>query len=358
MRRLLAAFGLLAGLVGPAAAVDYAGFVEAGLTGFIRPATQAFADTAADLAPAVRSVCAAPSETTRRTFAEVNSATIRALGRIGFLRFGPLAESHRLERLAFLPDPRGIGQRQIRKLVADRDPSALDTAQLAAKSVAVQGLTALQIVAFDDAGAVVLGGDGEEAAFLCGYAAAITDNVGRIGAEVASGWADPAGYSRTLLEPAPDAPVLRSPKDAAEQIFNALVTGLIVVKDQDLLPALGKGVDSARANRIPFSRSGDGVAYLTAEIEGLHDAWLAAGYERDLDAEGAWIPASLAFEFANALKALAGVPAPVRRSMADPATYDRLAYLVLVLNSLRDMMALNLAGSLGMTGGFNALDGD
>lgn len=336
----------------------YGDYVRSSLDGYIRPAMGRFAQDAARLPDAVQGACAAGDDSTREEFRAVYGATLASFARISFLRFGPLTAANRLERLAFMPDARGVAQRQVRKILADRDSTAATAEQLADKSVAVQGLTALQLVAFDEAGAVQLGGQGADAAFTCAYALAIAGNISAIAGELVRDWADPAGFSEELLAPGPDRPRLKSDKEAAELIFNALVTGFVIVRDQDLLPALASGPDSAKPGRLPFARSGFTLAYLSAEIGGLAEALKAGGYERGLDSEGIWIPASLEFEFGNALKVLARLREPMRVALTDAEQHGRLAYVALVLKGLRDTVALNLAGSLNLAGGFNALDGD
>lgn len=339
-------------------AATYGDYVRASLEGYIRPAMGRFATDAARLPDAVQGACAAGDDSAREEFRAVYGATLASFARISFLRFGPLAEGNRLERLAFMPDARGVAQRQVRKILADRDLTAATAEQLAGKSVAVQGLTALQLVAFDDAGAVMLGGQGEDAGFACAYSLAIATNVSAIAGELTRDWADPAGFSGELLAPGPERPRLKSDKEAAELIFNALVTGFVIVRDQDLLPALGSGPDAAKPGRLPFARSGFTLAYLSAGIGGLAEALEAGGYERGLDSEGVWIPASLEFEFGNALKMLARLREPMHVALTDAEQHGRLAYVALVLKGLRDTVALNLAGSLNLSGGFNALDGD
>lgn len=339
-------------------AATYGDYVRASLEGYIRPAMGRFATDAARLPDAVQGACAAGDDSAREEFRAVYGATLASFARISFLRFGPLAEGNRLERLAFMPDARGVAQRQVRKILADRDPTAATAEQLAGKSVAVQGLTALQLVAFDDAGAVMLGGQGEDAGFACAYSLAIATNVSAIAGELTRDWADPAGFSGELLAPGPERPRLKTDKEAAELIFNALVTGFVIVRDQDLLPALGSGPDAAKPGRLPFARSGFTLAYLSAGIGGLAEALEAGGYERGLDSEGVWIPASLEFEFGNALKMLARLREPMHVALNDAEQHGRLAYVALVLKGLRDTVALNLAGSLNLSGGFNALDGD
>ncbi|WP_346906362.1 imelysin family protein [uncultured Roseibium sp.] len=345
-------------MAGPAAAQDFSVNIKKSIEGYIRPAADGFARAADDLAPAIDAVCRETTAETKAAFAQHYGDVVTTFAKISFLRYGPLLEDDRLNRLAFMPDPRGIAQRQIRKILADTDSTAIDASTLKDKSVAVQGLTALQLIAFDEDGQVVLGDPGEMRDFICGYTRAIAVNAAQVADEVAAAWDDPDGYSSELLMPGEKNDHVRTSKDAIEVIFNALVTGLIIVKDQDVLPALGKGPESAKAHRVPFSRSGNGLVYLASELKGIEDALRAAEFEPLLSEDFAWIPDSIYFEFANAQTLLADITPPIRQSLQDGGNYDRLKVLTLTINSLRDTMAGELAGALSLSGGFNALDGD
>jgi predicted lipoprotein len=345
-------------MAGPAAAQDFSANIKNSIEGYIRPAADGFAHAADELAPAIDAVCRETTAETKVAFASRYGEVVTAFAKISFLRYGPLLEDDRLNRLAFMPDPRGIAQRQIRKILAKKDDTATDASTLKDKSVAVQGLTALQLIAFDKDGEVALGDPGKMREFICGYANAIAINVAQVADEVAAAWDDPDGYSSELLMPGEKNDHVRTSKDAIEVIFNALVTGLVIAKDQDVLPALGKGPDSAKAHRVPFSRSGNGLAYLGAELKGIKDALRAADFEPLLSEDFAWIPDSIYFEFGNAQTLLAGITPPIRQSLEDGENYDRFKVLTLIINSLRDTMAGELAGALSLSGGFNALDGD
>ena len=345
-------------LAGPAGAQDFSANIKNSIDHYIRPAAEGFAHAADGLAPAIDGVCKETTAETKEAFAQRYGEVVTAFAKVSFLRYGPLLADDRLSRLAFMPDPRGIAQRQIRKILATKDATATDAAALKDKSVAVQGLTALQLIAYDKDGQVALGGVGKMRDFTCGYAKAIAVNVAQVADEVAAAWDDPAGYSSVLLSPSPKDDHVRTSKDAIEVIFNALVTGLIIAKDQDVLPALGKAPDRAKANRIPFSRSGNGLAYVAAELKGIEDALRAAEFEPLLSEEFAWIPGSIFYEFGNAQNLLAGMAPPIRVTIEDGDSYNRLKVLSLTINSLRDTMAGELAGALSFSGGFNALDGD
>lgn len=355
---LFAVLAVGAVTVQPAFATDYEPKLDNLIETYIKPQTSAFAETAAKLPDAVRAVCANGDAASVETFETVYSETLRDFAHIHFLRFGPLIDNDRLSRLAFLPDPRGITQRQIRKVLASKDKDALSATTLKDKSVAVQGLTALELLAFDKDSAVRLGQAGNDKAFTCGYALAISENLAVMAGEIAEGWQDPDGYSAVLLTAEGGNERFHTSKEALESVFNALVTGMIIARDQDVLPALGTGRDKAKATRFPFSRSGNSVVYLSGEMRGVQEALASLDLMDLTPNDFTWIYNAVDFEFDNAIGLLETLEPPLRQSFEEGDAYDKVAVLAITLKSLRDTIALELAGALNLAGGFNALDGD
>jgi len=341
----------------PAVAADFNNAIDNAITGYIRPATAQFAISAGKLPDAVQMVCADRSEANLQAFREAYSATIHDFSRIQFLRFGPLLEEDRLSRLAFLPDPRGIGQRQIRKIYAAKDATALSAETLKDKSVAVQSLTAFDLIAFDKDTNVVLGAAGDMREFTCSYAGAIAQNTAQIAAAVAADWQDPDGYSKLLLTAGPENDLFRSSKEAMETVYNALTTGITVVKDQDILPALGSSEAKAKPRRVPFSRSANGLLYLSGELAGIKYAVVSMELTPLLPEENHRALDTLDFEFNNIQNTLLALQAPIRQTFTD-SSYNQLRAVSLTLSSVHYLMTNGMAGPMGLAGGFNALDGD
>jgi len=357
MRRLFLAV-LVAGFIQPAAAADYKPNLNNVIEDYVRPATGAFAETAAGLPGAVEAVCRMPDEASSARFETAFTETVAGFALVQFLRFGPLLEKDRLSRMAFLPDPRGITQRQLRKLLAGKEADALDAATLKDKSVAVQGLTALELVAFDKNGNLRLGQPDGDKDYTCSYSRAIARNLAVIAAEIAAEWQDPDGYSKLLLTAEGGNERFHNSKEALESVFNALVTGLLIVRDQDLEPALGGSREKAKANRFPFSRSGNSAVYLSAELRGLRDAIVGLDLKKLTPDQFTWIFDTIEFEFGNAQSLLDALNPPLRQSFEEGDAYDKVAVLAITVKSLQVTIGQELAGALGLAGGFNSLDGD
>ncbi|MEI9898950.1 MAG: imelysin family protein [Hyphomicrobium sp.] len=124
----------------------------------------------------VKTLCAAPGDSGLLERAQKSFAnTVEAWGAIDFIRFGPVAEEHRLERFFFWPDPRATTERQLQALLAKRDPKLLDEKALIDESVAVQGLGALEFILWNEKKPLDAGDD--DARYRCQFATAISTNL-------------------------------------------------------------------------------------------------------------------------------------------------------------------------------------
>lgn len=337
-----------------AAEIDYSRFWPQTLSGFALPASDALGKAAPALASGIEAACTGGSG---EPFASAFTEAVEAVARLSMLRVGALADENRLERIAFIPDGRGVVRRQVTRLIADRDETALDATRLRGKSVALQGLTALEWVAFDKDGKVLLADSGEEGAYRCAYAAALAARLGETAKEISGAFAAPIGQTALLLSPAQENGLAKTHKEAAGFVFNALMTSLELIRDQMLAPLVGEGAPASLVARVPFSRSHNGTAYLSGAIGGLSQAFSAAGFAQ-ASGDGEWIVNTLDFERDNALKALAAVPADLEAALSDKEASGRLAYVLTVLTGLRTTLGGELAAYLDFRGGFNALDGD
>ncbi len=312
----------------------------------------------AALSDKTTALCDASSETTKTEFRNAFTDAVKAFAHVSFLRFGAMTHNNRLERLAFLPDARGVVRRQVTKIRAAQEPSVLDPNALRKKSVALQGLTALEQIAFSADGELTLGDKSGQHDFLCGYARALTQRLVETSAEALKSERAKDGQTALLLAPGADNPLVRTPREATEYVFNMLVTGVSTLRDQVLERALEEGTPSARATRIPFARSHNGLTFVSASLDGLQSAFGAGQFAAYVPENYAWIGPSIDFEFSNAAKALKKAPFPAAKALAEPQGRKTLEYVEIVLKGLRETIAGELAGALELKGGFNSLDGD
>jgi len=323
--------------------------------GYAAPKLAAFADVTQHLHGRMEELCAKPSEQEfqdiRADFAEV----VRAWGPVSILRFGPLIEENRFERIFFWPDARGVTLRQVQALLAEEDPQAITPEGLSEKSVAVQGLPALEFVLFG-AGSETL----ETAAdtYRCRYGAAIAANLALLAGEVETAWAPGTSFQDEFTEPAPENAFYRTPAEVAGEVVKALGTGLQFARNAELLPALGESVEKANGRRAPLWRSNLTFLLIGAQIEGSIGLLQAADFKTALDEGGGGVVDSVLFDLEHALRAIEEVENAAETAFAEEEDRGRLSYVTVALEGANHTIGEHLSAAIGLMMGFNALDGD
>ena len=95
--------------------------------------------------------------------------------------------------MAFWPDTRGVGRKQVRRALRRKKANYDNVAALAHMSVALQGLTALEIVLFGR-GSDRLEHPGAQRSFHCGVARAIAKNLHDIATSLDEEWQRDTGF--------------------------------------------------------------------------------------------------------------------------------------------------------------------
>ncbi len=138
------------------AETDHAAIAKASLTEVIRPGYAALSDATGALSGKVEQLCKEPSEATLKDAKDAFAAAVTAWSKVEILRFGPITEEQRYERMFFWPDPKSLGLRQMQDALQRRDQAVTLPYELSKKSVALQGLPALEYLLYGD-GADALG---------------------------------------------------------------------------------------------------------------------------------------------------------------------------------------------------------
>jgi predicted lipoprotein len=349
MRILLAAMLALAPLSAHAANA----MVERVTTGFILPAYQAFAAEGESMGSAMQALCAEPSD---RGLGEARShflSLVTSWSRVELIRFGPVTAENRIDRVLFWPDRKGIGLRQVQAALAKQE--AADLQSLAGKSVAMQGLGALEFVLFGTESEALAK---EKESFRCRYGQAIAGNLAAIGTAVVKEWQGPNGFAALWTNPGPDNALYRDDTEALNELVDIFVHGLEQTRDVRINGFLGAEPAKDNPRTAIYRRSEATLLSLKANMEGLRDLFAVADFPAILPDDQDWIADSVNFEFANAGRALADAAMPVDLVLAEPERRGRLDYLRVVTSSLSNFFGVNLAAALGLTAGFSSLDGD
>jgi predicted lipoprotein len=343
-----------AGATSPALATKATDIVSGAIDGFVRPGYHALHGATAKLSEAGKALCATPTQAAldaaRKSFGE----TVDAWSRIEIIRFGPVTEENRLERVLFWPDRKGTGLKQVQAALAAKDPTAADATRLAGKSVAMQGLVALEFILYGTGSEALASGD----AYRCSYGAAISGNLEAIAADLEAAWAAPDGFAKTWADPSADNPLYRDATEAVTELMEVFVTGTELVRDVRLGGFLGKEAKDDKPRQALFWRSGKTIDALAGNLDGMKVLLHASKLAEALPADQAWMGGEALFEFSNAANAASAAEGPIADVLADPDRRAKLAYFGLVTSSLSNIFGTQMSGALGLTTGFSSLDGD
>ncbi|WP_406873241.1 imelysin family protein [Aminobacter sp. P9b] len=357
MARIVLAASLALFVALPAAQANEASdkVISGAIEGYIRPAYGKLVEASTTLGRSMATLCAAPSDDNLDAARAQFSKTTATWSEIEIIRFGPITEQNRLERILFWPDRKGTGLKQVQAALADKDETATDAAKLAQKSVAMQGLGALEFVLFGT-GADEL--TGTEGAYRCAYGKAISGNIGSIASEVDAAWRDDKGFVAQWKHPGAENPLYRDATEAVTELLEVYVNGLELVRDVRVNGFLGEEAKADKPKQALYWRSQGTAASLGGNISGMKALFDASQFGNLLPADSRWVAQSIEFEFANAQNAVAAVSGPIDAALADTEMRGKLGYFGVVTSSLSELFGTRLAGALGLTAGFSSLDGD
>ena len=263
-------------------------------------------------------MCRTPSQATLDAARQSFGETVDAWSTIEIIRFGPVTEQNRLERVLFWPDRKGTGLKQVQAALAAKDPTAADAAQLAGKSVAMQGLGALEFVLYGT-GAEELATAAES--YRCAYGAAIVGNLDTIAAELDAAWAAPDGFASVWANPAAGNALYRDGTEAVTELMDVFVTGFELVRDVRLGGFLGQRAQGRQAEAGVVLAFRQDRRRACRQSRGHESAVRGlASRRRSFRPTWRWIEKSALFEFGNAANAAAAADGPIAEVLADPGT--------------------------------------
>ena len=338
-----------------ATATEKLAVVRRAIDGAIVPGYRAFDAATGAETFAIGKLCETPSSDALDRARSGFSDLVETWSAVEFVKFGPVMEDNRADRILYFPDRRGLGLRQVQGLIAEPDDSIASGDRLAQKSVAVQGLGALEFVLYGD-GADALGeADGSR---RCGFARAIAENLSTMADRIVRGWTETDGIVGRLTAPKPSDPAYRSADDSLKAVAEIFIHGFEAMRDLRLTPAMGEDETSARPNLFLFRGSDLTLASLRANYAGLSKLFATSQIATLVPESQAYLENSIAFEFENADRTLARMTPPLSDLATSSENRQALTYLLIVTNSLQKQFAGQLSPALGLSAGFSSLDGD
>lgn len=359
-KRLLFPAALLL-LSGPARAASPWPAVNVALVDeHIVPRYQQLATAAARLDERSRAFCANPDQAglaeTRAAFQQ----TMDAWMGIQHVRFGPVELFLRYSRFQLWPDKHNTAERQLRKALAERDAAQLSEENFPHASVALQGLSAYERLLYDDDGDIARFGTVQQPAYSCLLLAAIAHNLDRMAADTLREWtAAKPSYRDIVLGAEQGNSYFESSDEFSARMLNNLYTSLQVVVDQKLMLPLGAGPSEAGSRRGESWRSGRSLRNIALNLEAAEALYLT-GYSAVLKANAQTAPLDheIRQAFGQALQAARAVEQLPDDAMTSPEQRPALERLLAAATEVKRLLGGPLPGGLGLSLGFNSLDGD
>lgn len=284
-----------------------------------------------------------------RSFAALREAyfkTADAWSAIEFLHFGPAGVDFRFERISYWPERKNATGKAMAIILAGKGDEGLEPGRFAKTSAAGQGLPALERLLFDeDAEARLLANDatGDRRRKV---GLAIARNIAIIGGQILGGWRD--GLDNVLKRL--DDPAYA--QEATARIATDLLGLFQLMRDVKIEAPLGKSIESAKPRLAEGWRSGRSIRAIAINLTTVRDA---ANIIFANDSGEISSPSILksAVKIADSLS-----PENLSALVTSPKQRSDAVLLLDAVTSARDVCKLEIPNALGITVGFNSLDGD
>lgn len=331
------------------------GVMEKAVNGFIRPGYDRFRQSAEKLEGSMKALCAAPSKTADEAAKAAFADTVSSWSTIEIVRVGPVIEHNRFERVLYYPDKKGLGLKQVQRYLAEKDESVTSDGSLKGKSVAAQGLGALEFVLYGTDADELLDKKGD---FRCRYGAAIAGNVANLAAELSDSWNAPDGAQKNWTQPGADNPVFRDEREALVALLGILVHGSEAIRDQRI-ETFYKGPDKAKFPRTAiYWRSGLTWKSIAENIRAVQTLLHTADMVELVPPDQRSIVNSIDFIAKSMIRIAGTIDTDVEKALDDDQQRAKVDYLLLNGKDLIYRLNDQYGGAIGLSSGFSFADGD
>lgn len=256
---------------------------------------------------------------------------------ISHIQFGPIEDQSTSLAMAFWPDPKDRTGKALARLTAAQDDIVDDATHWSDVSAAAQGFTALERVLYDAQ---------PDPEYACRLTQAIAAGLAKKSAALAQAWPEFADLMNSAGTEGNTR--YQSPKEAQRAFYTALSTGLEFLHDQRLGRPLGT-FDRPRPARAEARRSERSLRHITLSLAALEELSTYLGHGDLTQTRAA---------FAAARARADGMDDPALAGVADPASRFRIEALQQGVRTVQVAVIDEIGTPLGISAGFNSLDGD
>lgn len=343
-----------------APAIAFKPTVDTLIDAVIVPGYQALAQSAETEVLAMQTLCSRPGAETLAAVRTDFAALVAAWSRVEMYRIGPARANNNYERLFFWPDRKGLGLRQTQGLLAVADESATSVATLRTKSVAVQGLLALEYILYGDDSETL--GERPAGSYRCRYGLAVASAIGTTANDMLAGWTAPdTGYAAVMRGANAGDPVYRTHGEVVQDILRSAREALTLLHDVKLARPLGDSPKDAVPTQAPLWRSDLTIANFRGNIAAVAALIDPGNLSAVMPTDSADLVLSLKQVLDLSDATLAGLEKTGKSwedLVRDPVSYKALASTLGPLHIAIELLEHHIPAALGLMTGFNTLDGD
>lgn len=274
--------------------------------------------------------------------------TMDAWQQVQVFRTGPQELFMRSFRLQMWPDRSNAGAKQIRNLLAKKDPEKVKADSIRNSSVAVQGLSAMERLIFakdiTDSDFYTEG----KVQYSCQLLEAIAASINTISTELLNEWQ--GKYKNTLATPSEENDAFETHKEVASMYLKEVATQLQAVYDLKFKRPMDKRF---RPKRAESWRSGRSLRNITLNLESAEKIF-QLGFSSHLTDET--LKKKVAEQFKQAVAT--GKTFTMSLQKAHEEKPEALAKWKKQVSQLKRTVTVDVAKALDIALGFNSLDGD
>lgn len=274
------------------------------------------------------------------------------------IRFGPVLFLQRHFRFYFWPRARGKVADAVAELVsAELDETALAT-RVADANVAAQGFLAAEFLLFHER---YLGiGDGSKTG--CELLVAVAGNMQNMATGMLAEWREGAEpFTGFMTTPGPDNPFYKNHAEGTLAFFQSLYDSLQIMSDVNLKPVIGKNIEKARpimAESRLSERSRRNIVVTLETLKELYGVDGQVGLGNLTEGVDPKLHKLMKKAFNATLLNAKSLKVPIEQAAVEPAKREQVEKLSTQVQAIKQIVRKRLSRALGLTIGFNALDGD
>ncbi|MGK0399411.1 MAG: putative lipoprotein [Gammaproteobacteria bacterium] len=198
--------------------------------------------------------CEQPSDASLNLLRDRFTTYVDSWMAIELFRQGPVVYLYRQSRIQYWPDKHDVVSRQLRRLLAEQNVTELAHSEFTHLSAGVQGITALEVLLYDNKAAELFTNTTKSGQFRCQFIQAISHNQQVMLQGLNDDWQrEDRGYRNLLLAENKGS---QEPRDTGIDILRLVYGEILAIKLHKLGRPLDNSIDTAKPQRTELWRSG------------------------------------------------------------------------------------------------------